>query len=85
VEAACDGLITHRARETTTPSKLLAAWPESKLPALKGKSPRQAVRTRAGRHAVDMLLKQLENTEAGLPPEERMDISELRRELGLEG
>jgi hypothetical protein len=62
-----------------------AAWPDSKLPALKGKSPRQAVRTQAGRHAVDVLLKELENAEAALPPEERMDFSGLRRELGLEG
>lgn len=61
-----------------------AAWPDSKLPALEGKSPRQAVHTQAGRHAVDVLLKELENAEAELPPEERMDFSGLRRELGLE-
>jgi hypothetical protein len=61
-----------------------AAWPDSKLPALLGKSPRQAVRTPAGRHAVDVLLKEMESAEATLPPEERMDFSGLRRELGLE-
>ncbi len=115
VEAACDGLVRHRSREKTEPSKMnggrtgqplssrpphspeaqealrefkarhYAAWLDSKLPALKGKSPRQAVRTQAGRHQVDVLLKQLESLEADLPVEERMDVSGLRRELGLEG
>ena len=115
VEAECDGLVRHRSREKTEPSKMLermegqpvpalpppspeeqealrefkashhAAWPDDKLPALQGKSPRQAVRTRAGRHQVDVLLKELENREAELPVEERMDVSGLRRELGLEG
>lgn len=83
------------ARRTRSPEELealrevkashYAAWVDSKLPALKGKSPRQAVRTKAGRHEVDLLLKELENREAGLPVEERMDVSGLRRELGLEG
>lgn len=115
VEAACEGLITHRRREETEASKMLeekvgqrapsrappppevlevlrdfkerhyATWLDTKLPALKGKSPRQAVRTKSGRHAVDVLLKEMENMEAGLPVEERMDFSGLRRELGLEG
>jgi hypothetical protein len=115
VEAACDGLVRHRSREKTEPSKMLegvegqplpersppspeelealrelkashyAAWVDSKLPALKGKSPRQAARTKAGRHQVDILLKELENSEADLPVEERVDVSGLRRELGLEG
>lgn len=115
VEASCDGLVRHRSREKTEPSKMLegmegqplpempqpspeemealrefkashyAGWLDSKLLVLKGKSPRQAVRTRAGRHEVDVLLKELENREADLPVEERMDVSGLRRELGLEG
>ncbi|MFL5359010.1 YecA family protein [Archangium sp.] len=62
-----------------------ATWLDMKLPALRGKSPRQAVRTKAGRHAVDVLLKEMENAEADLPVEQRMDFSGLRRELGLEG
>lgn len=111
VEAACEGLVRHRSREKTEPSKTregravqrpppspeeqealrefkaqhYAAWLDSKLPALQGKSPRQAVRTKAGRHQVDVLLKQLESLEASLSVEERMDVSGLRRELGLEG
>ncbi|HYO55452.1 SEC-C metal-binding domain-containing protein [Archangium sp.] len=60
-------------------------WVDTRLPALRGKSPRQAVRTAAGRHEVDVLLKELENAEALLPVEERMDFAGLRRELGLEG
>ena len=115
VEAVCDGLVRHRSREKTEPSKMLeemearplperpprspeeletlrelkaahyAAWLDSKLPVLEGKSPRQVARTRAGLHEVDILLKELENREAGLPAEERVDVSGLRRELGLEG
>lgn len=115
VEAACEGLLTHRTRHEKTPEALrkeqagkplppreprspealaalhelkerhYAAWLDSGLPALKGKSPRQAVRTKAGRHAVEVILKELERTEAGFPVEERMDVSGLRRELGLEG
>ena len=66
-------------------SRHYATWLDTGLPALKGKSPRQAVRTKAGRHEVDVLLKELENAEARLPVEERMDFSGLRSELGLEG
>jgi hypothetical protein len=62
-----------------------AAWLDNKLPALGGQSPREAVRTKAGRHAVEVVLKELERLEAGFPLEERIDVSGLRRELGLEG
>jgi hypothetical protein len=61
-----------------------ATWLDTGLPALRGKSPRQAVRTKAGRHEVDVLLKEMENAEATFPVEERMDFSGLRSELGLE-
>lgn len=114
VETACEGLLTHRARQEKTPETLrkeregkplppreppspemlaalrevkerhYATWLDNKLPGLGGKSPRKAVRTAAGRHAVEVVLKELERTEAGFPVEERMDVSWLRRELGLE-
>jgi hypothetical protein len=116
VEAACEGLLTHRAREHTDPQALLAAegteagaaaleeeapdpamlaalrefkarhytgWLDTPLPWLRGKTPREAVRTAAGRHQVDVLLKELEHGEALLPEEERTDITPLRGELGL--
>jgi len=61
-----------------------AAWLDTKLPALQGRSPRQAVGTVVGRREVDAMLKDVENREARLPAEERMDVTGLRRELGLE-
>ncbi|MCP3137225.1 MbcA/ParS/Xre antitoxin family protein [Pyxidicoccus sp. QH1ED-7-1] len=61
-----------------------AGWTDSPLPALNGKTPRQAVRSAAGRRAVDTLLKEMEHDEAALPAGERVDFSSLRSELGLE-
>lgn len=60
-----------------------ATWPDEPLPALAGKTARQAVRTQAGRARVDALLKQIERGEAMLPAGERFDVTPLRRELGL--
>ena len=54
-----------------------------KLPALKGKTPRQAVRTRDGREMVEALLLDLEGRrgrQAGLDED---IIAELRATLGL--
>jgi len=61
-----------------------AAWPEESLPALGGKSPLEAVQTPAGRGAVDVLLKEMENLEERSPSGERFDFSELRRRLKLD-
>jgi hypothetical protein len=58
-------------------------WLDTPLPRLRGKTPREAVRTAAGRHQVDVLLKELEHGEALLPEDERTDINPLRGELGL--
>ncbi|MDY7231312.1 SEC-C metal-binding domain-containing protein [Hyalangium rubrum] len=60
-----------------------AAWLDNPLPALKGKTPREAVRTAAGRREVELILKEFEHGEALLPEEERADILALRGELGL--
>src|SRR5207245_2641730 len=38
-----------------------ATWSDIPLPALRGKTPRQAVRSETGRHAVDQLLRDFEN------------------------
>jgi hypothetical protein len=59
-------------------------WVDTPLPALRGKTPRQAVRSAVGRREVDTLLKELEYVEAGLPDWERADYSALRGALGLE-
>ena len=60
-----------------------ATWPDQPLPALKGRTPRQAVRTAQGRRDVEVLIKDLENHEARFEGENAFDFSDLRRELGL--
>jgi len=64
-------------------SRHYAGWMDVPLPLLKGKTPREAVRTAAGRRKVELLLKELEHGEAQLPERERTDLSPLRGELGL--
>ena len=59
-----------------------ADWPDRPLPALKHRTPRECVRTAAGRRAVDLLLKDMEHKEQrarGRP----FDFSTIRRDLGL--
>jgi hypothetical protein len=62
-----------------------AQWPDHPLPALEGKTPRAAVRTKSGRRAVLDIIHMMENGEerarrAGRPA---YDFSRLRSELGL--
>lgn len=59
-------------------------WPDVALPALGGKTPRDAVRGATGRKKVEVLLREFEHREARLPEEQRIDFGFLRRELGLE-
>ena len=61
-----------------------ASWLDERLPALSGKTPREAARTAAGRLRVDVLLKDIENMESRLPAGERFDLTGLRATLGLE-
>jgi hypothetical protein len=60
-----------------------ATWPDIPVPALNGKTPRQAARSRAGRAALDVLLKDLENREAREPEALRFDVGKLRKVLGV--
>lgn len=60
-----------------------AAWVDDALPALDGETPRNAVRTAAGRRAVEVMLKEIEILEADVEPGARFDVGELRRALGL--
>jgi len=60
-----------------------ADWADQPVPALDGRTPREAMRTRSGREQVDALLKHVEYGEAGLPAGERYDVSALRRALDL--
>ncbi len=66
-------------------AKHYADWADHPIPALAGMTPRAAVRTKAGRQMVDLLLKENENLEARLSAGQRFDFSRIRRELGLEG
>jgi hypothetical protein len=60
------------------------AWLDESIPALDGKTPRQAAATRLGRQRVDLLLKEMENHEARVPEAERFDFDRLRRALNIE-
>ncbi len=61
-----------------------ADWPDHPLPALGGRTPREAVQSTEGRDEVDLLLKEMENLEERLPAGSRFPCATLRRELGLE-
>ena len=62
-----------------------AGWPDTPLPALDGKTPREAVKSHAGRRAVEDLLRFMENAEererrSGHPA---FDFKPIRSILGL--
>jgi hypothetical protein len=61
-----------------------ADWLDQPLPALAGRTPRDAAQTPSGRSEVDALLKEMENLEQRLPADERFDFSRLRTELTLD-
>ena len=60
------------------------AWLDEALPALAGKTPREAARSASGRSSLDVLLKEMENQEARVDRGEAFDFSVIRRELGLD-
>ena len=62
-----------------------AKWPDMAIPALGGKTPRQAVKTAAGRLKVSALLRDFENLEAHKRQsgEPYCDVARIRAELGL--
>ena len=60
-------------------------WVDEPIPALGGLTPRAAARKRGKpRRELELILAEVENREARLPPAERHAISELRRQLGLD-
>lgn len=86
--AACDALPPPLPEEMADVRELkhryYAGWIEEPIPALGGKTPRQAMKTARGRERVDALVRHIEHSEARLHREERFDVGELRRALGLE-
>ena len=70
---------------TTVMQKYLSTWLDQEIPALGGKTPREAVTKKAGREKVLDLVKDMENAEARKKKagEPFMDLGPLRRELGI--
>jgi hypothetical protein len=64
-------------------SQHYSTWSDTPLPALKGKTAREAVRSPQGRKAVVKLLREMERDERR-KPETAYDFNEIRRELGLD-
>ena len=60
-----------------------AEWIDLPVPALNGKTPREAARSAGGRAVVDALLKSAENAENRSARGAAFDFSGIRRELGL--
>jgi hypothetical protein len=75
-----------RAMVASVMKQHMSAWPDQSLPALEGKTPREAVATKEGRQKVLDLIKDFENMEARKKKEGEffMDVSFLRKELGLQ-
>jgi hypothetical protein len=59
-------------------------WLNTSIPALGGKTPKQAARSLRGREALNALLKTIENREAREPEATRYDANILRRALRIE-
>jgi hypothetical protein len=62
----------------------LMQWIDEQIPALDGKTPREAVRTAKGRTRVRALLKDQEHSTQRMPGGDRIDFSTVYRALGLE-
>jgi hypothetical protein len=79
---------TEREREIILQMKAqhYATWPDKPLPALAGKTARQAVKTKSGRKAVIDLIREMERSEAreAKAGQSAFDFTPLRKNLGLE-
>jgi SepF-like predicted cell division protein (DUF552 family) len=73
-----------RAMMQASTEKHWAAWPDTSLPALRGMTPRQAVKDPIGRELLESLLMDFELRDKNQKDEFlRIDIAKLRRELGM--
>ena len=61
----------------------IESWIDERLPALKGKTPREAVKTKAGRTKVVDMLRDQEHAMQGQPGVEAVDFAVVYRKLGL--
>jgi hypothetical protein len=62
----------------------MKAWMDESVPALGGRTPRQAATDPKWRPRLDVLLKQFERDDARRPAVERLDYATIHRELGLD-
>lgn len=65
-------------------ARYYADWLDQSIPALDGRTPREAAKTAQGRRELDTLLKSMENLEIQGEGDDAFDFSVVRRELGLE-
>ncbi|MGD9546689.1 MAG: YecA family protein [Candidatus Krumholzibacteriia bacterium] len=65
-------------------ARYYAGWLDQSIPALDGRTPREAAKTAQGRRELDTLLKSMENVEIQGEGDDAFDFSVVRRELGLE-
>jgi hypothetical protein len=63
--------------------RMMRSWLDQSVPALQGKTPRQAARTKRGREQVDLLLRDFERMQSRAPEGMRTDVRLVRAELGL--
>jgi hypothetical protein len=61
----------------------LVHWIDTELPALGGRTPREAVRSKPGRKKVAAMLKDQEHATRGMPGGDLVDFSPIYQELGL--
>ncbi len=74
-----------RAMPASVMQKYMLAWPDTEIPALGGKSPREAMKTTTGREKVIEIIKNMENAEARKKKADKpfIDLRPVRRELGI--
>jgi len=67
-----------------TMAKHWATWPDTPIPALRGMTPRQAVKDRQGRELLESLLLEFDAQSETQPDEFlKVDVDELRKSLGI--
>jgi antitoxin Xre/MbcA/ParS-like protein len=73
-----------RARLEEALAQKYLAWADDKVPALGGKTPRQMMKTAAGRAEVEKMVNEWENlSPSGTQAQFRFDFNLLRTDLGL--
>jgi len=60
-----------------------ATWPDERLPALDGLTPKQAAAKPKYRARLERLLEEMERGESQVEPGQRFDFSAIRRKLGM--